>query len=418
MHLRSRGAGLHGRAASACLTPAQVDTARLIYSPIVDAKTKREIPGLAPGQRTGLDRAGLVAVGPRHRARPFPLSGVRRPAVGRAEVRCRHRCGPPLGRSDCRDRRARSDPEAVLRPRRQAAAVPRVERSADHAAGQPGLLRARGRRARRRGGDPRSYRLFMAPGMAHCSGGEGPNDFDELKALEQWVEQGQAPDRILASHRRTGRSTGRVRCARIRRWRATRAPAASTRPRTSSASRAELQLCLEAALKSGSTSKCGGKLRGCAQQSPFSASSSPPWAAVGRPKKHWRGSGLGHHTGRSSSAGADHDTGHPHAGAGLGAHRIRSAPQSRGAAVLRSGPQLISASTTTRRSARSRGRPSSIRRRRCRTGASPSARPEHQPRVDDERAEAGLRRAAARRWTLSQGGAEVERAYIEALAIR
>ena len=27
-----------------------------------------------------------------------------------------------------------------------------------------------------------SYRLFMAPGMAHCGGGEGPNDFDELTA--------------------------------------------------------------------------------------------------------------------------------------------------------------------------------------------------------------------------------------------
>src|SRR4029434_6920472 len=37
----------------ACLTQAQVDTARLIYSPIVDAKTKREIPGLAPGSELG-----------------------------------------------------------------------------------------------------------------------------------------------------------------------------------------------------------------------------------------------------------------------------------------------------------------------------------------------------------------------------
>ena len=36
-------------------------------------------------------------------------------------------------------------------------------------------------------------RLFMAPGMAHCSGGEGPDTFDSLSALEHWVEQGQAP---------------------------------------------------------------------------------------------------------------------------------------------------------------------------------------------------------------------------------
>ncbi len=43
-------------------------------------------------------------------------------------------------------------------------------------------------------------RLFMAPGMAHCAGGEGPDTFDSLSALEHWVEQGQAPDRIVAAH--------------------------------------------------------------------------------------------------------------------------------------------------------------------------------------------------------------------------
>jgi len=50
-----------------------------------------------------------------------------------------------------------------------------------------------------------SYRLFMAPGMGHCSGGEGPNTFDTIDALEQWVEHGKAPDRIVASHATGGR---------------------------------------------------------------------------------------------------------------------------------------------------------------------------------------------------------------------
>jgi feruloyl esterase len=49
-----------------------------------------------------------------------------------------------------------------------------------------------------------SYRLFMAPGMGHCSGGEGPNTFDMVTALERWVEQGRAPDQILASHSTNG----------------------------------------------------------------------------------------------------------------------------------------------------------------------------------------------------------------------
>jgi feruloyl esterase len=43
-------------------------------------------------------------------------------------------------------------------------------------------------------------RLFMAPGMAHCAGGEGPDTFDSLTAMEHWVEQGQAPERIVAAH--------------------------------------------------------------------------------------------------------------------------------------------------------------------------------------------------------------------------
>jgi hypothetical protein len=57
------------------------------------------------------------------------------------------------------------------------------------------------------------YRVFMAPGMAHCYGGAGPNSFgngtsdgpvidaghDLLKALELWVENGTAPEKIIAT---------------------------------------------------------------------------------------------------------------------------------------------------------------------------------------------------------------------------
>jgi len=50
-----------------------------------------------------------------------------------------------------------------------------------------------------------NVRLFMEPGMAHCRGGEGPNVFDKVGALEQWVEKGKAPDSILASHFTSGK---------------------------------------------------------------------------------------------------------------------------------------------------------------------------------------------------------------------
>jgi feruloyl esterase len=50
-----------------------------------------------------------------------------------------------------------------------------------------------------------SMRLFMIPGMGHCGGGEGPNTFDMMPALEQWVEQQQPPSRVVASHSTEGR---------------------------------------------------------------------------------------------------------------------------------------------------------------------------------------------------------------------
>jgi feruloyl esterase len=42
-------------------------------------------------------------------------------------------------------------------------------------------------------------RLFLAPGMHHCAGGPGPNSFDAIAAMEQWVEKGVAPDKLIAS---------------------------------------------------------------------------------------------------------------------------------------------------------------------------------------------------------------------------
>jgi len=75
--------------------------------------------------------------------------------------------------------------------------------------------------------DPRStapadihafYRLFMVPGLQHCTGGPGPTSFgndgfafrnglpvdpdhDIQLALERWVTEGVAPDKIIAAGR-------------------------------------------------------------------------------------------------------------------------------------------------------------------------------------------------------------------------
>ncbi|WP_221383749.1 MULTISPECIES: tannase/feruloyl esterase family alpha/beta hydrolase [unclassified Arthrobacter] len=42
-------------------------------------------------------------------------------------------------------------------------------------------------------------KLFMFPGVEHCSGGAGPNTFDVLTPVMAWVESGKAPSAVMAS---------------------------------------------------------------------------------------------------------------------------------------------------------------------------------------------------------------------------
>ncbi len=42
-------------------------------------------------------------------------------------------------------------------------------------------------------------RLFRIPGMNHCMGGPALDTFDDLTAIEDWVEKGIAPDRLVAT---------------------------------------------------------------------------------------------------------------------------------------------------------------------------------------------------------------------------
>jgi feruloyl esterase len=65
------------------------------------------------------------------------------------------------------------------------------------------------------------FRLYMAPGVNHCGGGDGPGstfaytmnnpegvvdpEHDALAALERWVETGKAPDTFTTSHMTDGR---------------------------------------------------------------------------------------------------------------------------------------------------------------------------------------------------------------------
>ena len=112
-----------------------------------------------------------------------------------------------------------------------------------------------------------AYRLFMVPGMNHCGGGDGPNKFDMLTALERWREDGIAPDAIVASHATNG-VVDRTRplCARIPRRRSIRAAGVRIRRRTSRVCGLEgflkVKVDVGQSLPCGEICGCGEEMRG------------------------------------------------------------------------------------------------------------------------------------------------------------
>jgi feruloyl esterase len=186
-----------------CLTHAQVETARLIYSGAPNPKTKREIPGLARGSELGWTDLGWTAS-----ARATGLDQFRYIVFGEPNWTVQQfDFASNIARAEDVDGGTINALDPNLKPfidhgkliQYHGWADPQI--SSDNSTQYyQRVLDALGGTARVQG----SYRLFMAPGMGHCAGGEGPNTFDMVGALEQWVEHGKAPDQIIASHATAG----------------------------------------------------------------------------------------------------------------------------------------------------------------------------------------------------------------------
>lgn len=59
------------------------------------------------------------------------------------------------------------------------------------------------------GGDASNFaRFYRVPGMNHCAGGPSTDQFDMLSSLVAWVEQGTAPDKVIAGARGAGNAGG------------------------------------------------------------------------------------------------------------------------------------------------------------------------------------------------------------------
>lgn len=62
--------------------------------------------------------------------------------------------------------------------------------------------------------DPKAgdyLRMFMMPGVLHCAGGPGPDTADWDRVIDDWVDKGQAPERVIARKMAAGGAVSRTR---------------------------------------------------------------------------------------------------------------------------------------------------------------------------------------------------------------
>jgi feruloyl esterase len=195
-----------GADGDSCLTPAQVDSARTMYAPVVNARTKKEIfPGLEYGSELGWSTFGgqqpfgigtqmyqfMVFKDPNWDYKTLNFDSDMA-LVDKIENGSINALDPNLKPFIARGGKLIQYHGWADQQIPSGSSVEYYQSVVATTGGANGIKD--------------NYRLFMVPGMGHCGGGDGTATFDMLGALEQWVEKGKAPDQIPASRVVNGRA--------------------------------------------------------------------------------------------------------------------------------------------------------------------------------------------------------------------
>jgi feruloyl esterase len=189
--------------AATCLTAAQVETTRLMYQPVVNSRTKKEIfPGLEYGSELGWATfGGQQPFGIGTQMYQFMFNDAKwdyktlnfdsdMSRVEKIEAGNINAMDPNLKAFFARGGKLVQYHGWADQQIPSGSSVEYYQSVLDTNGGFNKVKE--------------NYRLFMVPGMGHCGGGDGPASFDMLAAVEQWVEKGKAPDSIPAAHLANG----------------------------------------------------------------------------------------------------------------------------------------------------------------------------------------------------------------------
>jgi feruloyl esterase len=189
-----------------CLTGAQVETVRRVYSGPVDPRTKHPIyPGVPPGSELDWSRFAPATGKPGEPPFAAIFKWVFGPAwnwrtfdFDRNYTTMTKKLGPVVNAMNPDLSAFQSRGHKLLVYHGWADwLVPPGEAINYREAVLAQLRRRAGAKAQQEA--DQFYRLFMIPGMAHCGGGPGLTGFSGMDPLVKWVEQGIAPESVVVN---------------------------------------------------------------------------------------------------------------------------------------------------------------------------------------------------------------------------